>query len=631
MIGGSEHALIGMGCGLSLGATARTLREELERCESVHLCREGDCTQPGAVHCKAYAAVDSEAVVDLGAYGRFGGWRCLVLLWRGMAKAKRWTCSWCTCCSTRPTSPRRISEQGVLRALDPDFESEAEVASDPCEAVLVGLELQGKPRALAPDGCEDRAAPEPTRLMEGDVHLSGLGGRVTARLCNHHNQLHLLSCQGRKCSVVSCFDKVHGAHKWIPLCMKHLSETGRSNSPAPKARQTHGCGAGRWKHDHRVEKATHRVCPKCLEEVSVRRNQCPACQEYRTKGAELVNNGQQLEEIVGHPRAATAPVVLNRRAAVDGDQGFSLAAEATAVPPDAPEPENEADLNQGDPAEPPAPEAPTAEATSEEQGAGDLWSGAPPRTEPEALLPSGLVRLEVEARPWLPCRRAGQRDIVLGSTISVSRSTRVEHLGLLPGALPEAPSSSKGKPGGCTPRRTTPGLEAAKRADRHEQVLEHRPRDDQAERLSVHTTHWGPLWPLAWFSGRNPASPFLVDASASPPALSLARAGNSQVLPCEPEPGGPFPPVRRHSRWLRHGRKLSISAEDVGEGVPPEAETDTSARRLIPRTTRREPGRRVRWRRRKPRSGGIEKEWSDLEKKLRGLNATQQRSVLERL
>ena len=49
--------------------------------------------------------------------------------------------------------------------LDPDSESEAEVTSDPCEAVLVvGLGLQGKPRALAPDGCEDRAASEPTRL-----------------------------------------------------------------------------------------------------------------------------------------------------------------------------------------------------------------------------------------------------------------------------------------------------------------------------------------------------------------------------------------------------------------------------------------------------------------------------------
>ena len=44
--------------GRVLGASARTNREELERCEAVHLCREGECTQPGAVHCKAYAAVD---------------------------------------------------------------------------------------------------------------------------------------------------------------------------------------------------------------------------------------------------------------------------------------------------------------------------------------------------------------------------------------------------------------------------------------------------------------------------------------------------------------------------------------------------------------------------------------------
>ena len=226
--------------GRVLGATARTLREELERCDSVHLCRESDCSQPGAVHCKAYSAVDSEAVVGLGAYGRFSGWRCLVLLWRGLVKTKRWIASWCTCCSTRPTTSRRISEQGVLRALDPDSESEAEVTSDPCEGVLVGLDLQGKPRALAPDGCEDRAASEPTRLMEGDVHLSDLGGRVTARLFNHHSQLYLLSCQGRKCSVVSCLDKVHGAHKGTPLCMKHLSESGRSLSPAPKARANPG-------------------------------------------------------------------------------------------------------------------------------------------------------------------------------------------------------------------------------------------------------------------------------------------------------------------------------------------------------------------------------------------------------
>ena len=87
----------------------------------------------------------------------------------------------------------------MVRPRDPDSESEAEQISHPCEAVLIGLELQGKPRALAP------------RLLVDDLQLSDLGGRECARLCNHHSQLYMLSCQGRNCSVVSCFKKVQQA------------------------------------------------------------------------------------------------------------------------------------------------------------------------------------------------------------------------------------------------------------------------------------------------------------------------------------------------------------------------------------------------------------------------------------
>ena len=176
-----------------LGATTRTLREELERCESVHLCRKGECTQPGAVHCKAYSAADSEALVDLGAYGKFGGWRCLILLGRGTVKMKCRLTSWCTCCCSRAASPRRISEQGVLRALDPldpDSESEAEVTADPCEAVLVGLELQGKPRAfelLRSPLVRWRGTWSFLILVVGPVLVSAI---ITA---------YMLSCQGRTC------------------------------------------------------------------------------------------------------------------------------------------------------------------------------------------------------------------------------------------------------------------------------------------------------------------------------------------------------------------------------------------------------------------------------------------------
>ena len=86
-----------------LGATDRRLREELERNQCIHLCRSQDCPNPTLLHCKAYAAADSEALVGLGAYGRFGPWRAGVLLGR--------------------------------------LDSEAEVVEDPCQAVQVGLEL----------------------------------------------------------------------------------------------------------------------------------------------------------------------------------------------------------------------------------------------------------------------------------------------------------------------------------------------------------------------------------------------------------------------------------------------------------------------------------------------------------
>ena len=56
--------------GRVLGVTDRRLREELEREGSIHLCRQRDCAHPAALHCRCYAAVDSEALVDLGAYGR---------------------------------------------------------------------------------------------------------------------------------------------------------------------------------------------------------------------------------------------------------------------------------------------------------------------------------------------------------------------------------------------------------------------------------------------------------------------------------------------------------------------------------------------------------------------------------
>ena len=206
-----------------LGVTDRRLREELEREGNIHLCRQRECSHPALLHCRCYAAVDSEALVDLGAYGRFSAWRASVLLARlsrtilgGLLFFARWV--WRGNIALRRPSragagPRQIQERGVLRSLDPESESEAEVLEDPCQAVQVGLELQGVVKALAVEDCTDRAAAEPTRLLERDSELSDLGGSRTARLCNHHSQLYMMSCQGRKCSVLSCYGAVHGAHR----------------------------------------------------------------------------------------------------------------------------------------------------------------------------------------------------------------------------------------------------------------------------------------------------------------------------------------------------------------------------------------------------------------------------------
>ena len=88
-----------------------------------------------------------------------------------------------------------------------------EVVLNLCEADRIGLVLQGKQHALAHEGCQDRAAPEPTRLLEPDQQLSDLGGKETASLCSHHSQVYMLACQGRKRSVVSCYAAVKGGQR----------------------------------------------------------------------------------------------------------------------------------------------------------------------------------------------------------------------------------------------------------------------------------------------------------------------------------------------------------------------------------------------------------------------------------
>ena len=196
-----------------LGATPCRVRELAEREDHLHLCRGADRQGGPGLRCCSYAAVDAEALVDLGvrpchrlALRRLGVEALRLLGSRRRPLDRRHPLS------SQPSAPRQIQEQGVLRSLDPDSESELEVILNPCEADRIGLTLQGKQHALAPEGWQDRAAPAPTRLLEADQQLSDLGGKETASLCSHHSQLYMLACQGRKCSVVSCCAAVKGAY-----------------------------------------------------------------------------------------------------------------------------------------------------------------------------------------------------------------------------------------------------------------------------------------------------------------------------------------------------------------------------------------------------------------------------------
>lgn len=121
---------------------------------------------------------------------------------------------------------RTIQEGQTTRLLDPDSESEAEQLEDPCEAVLVGLEHGGKFRALANDPCSDQATGTSVRLLESDRALSDVRNRCTVKLCDHHRQLYVAACNGRKCSVQLCYEKVKGARHGVPLCIKHLTDLG---------------------------------------------------------------------------------------------------------------------------------------------------------------------------------------------------------------------------------------------------------------------------------------------------------------------------------------------------------------------------------------------------------------------
>ena len=138
-----------------LGATHRRLREELERSQCIHLCRSQDFPIPPCSIAKPvlpptwrrWLTLELMVASVLGEPGSFSA------VWVGECSgsyvmkssgsgAGRWLVD------PVEGAPPPNSGTRVLKALDPDSESEAEVVEDPCQAVQVGLELQNVPRLL---------------------------------------------------------------------------------------------------------------------------------------------------------------------------------------------------------------------------------------------------------------------------------------------------------------------------------------------------------------------------------------------------------------------------------------------------------------------------------------------------
>ena len=64
----------------------------------IHLRKAADCQGGAGNHCASYAAVDSEALVDLGAYGWVLAWRLGVLTPDGLHSIARLVTLSCCCC-----------------------------------------------------------------------------------------------------------------------------------------------------------------------------------------------------------------------------------------------------------------------------------------------------------------------------------------------------------------------------------------------------------------------------------------------------------------------------------------------------------------------------------------------------
>ena len=158
------------------GASSRSFRRELSGKDQkwMHLCRASGCEE-GDDHSKEYAAVDMDAIIDLGRHARMTPCRICVLFWRVWLWVMRLfvgaLCGVCGCCCRR-RGTKKVRTSPAAALFDEESESEAEEEESPCQAIKVGIACEGATRALAPDGCDEAAPGGGTALIVEDAKVS---------------------------------------------------------------------------------------------------------------------------------------------------------------------------------------------------------------------------------------------------------------------------------------------------------------------------------------------------------------------------------------------------------------------------------------------------------------------------
>ena len=111
--------------------------------------------------------------------------------------------------------------------LDEVSETDLEDDDAYCQAVSVGILLNGEMRPLCHYGCKDAAQKEPVILLKEDAEVSDVPipserEHATVRLCGHHAGMYQAARFPSKCAKATCYREAKGTKDGVRLCSQHL-------------------------------------------------------------------------------------------------------------------------------------------------------------------------------------------------------------------------------------------------------------------------------------------------------------------------------------------------------------------------------------------------------------------------